>query len=511
MGIISKCGLTLLACLIVGEVAFVRRAIAEDAATPTTQLTEDQVLRQVAEVMWSAVDVVQQHHISPPSRKSLLGALAKPILKAEDLQHGVDYDEYAPRERFIADFVENWRQDPRVKVRSVAEFLRMTAEVIPQQIRIVPAHEYNVETQIQNNRYVGIGVTLGPPNDTRIRFMRIMAGGAAERAGLIDGETVLEVDGRDTFDVPTDYVVTNWIRGQQGTQVTLKLAPNGRLPQREVTLTRSVVRVNSVSRDESREHPTEAIGYLSVGISASTLQELREAEVRLRATGVKVLVLDFRSGRPSVDFHLARLLADSLLDGGTMWTWQDRSGERHVETADRECLFRGMPLVVIVNYHLDATGAHIAAALQDAGRATIVGEAPFAGGTIVNAFPICDGQYYAMLESARLYRSRTDQTWPLRPDEEVDPSRTEMGVLSPTMNAFFNQRGVEPGSETVSALFPTNVTLIEVFSRLVPRTIAPGWPAPAGAARGHEVDVAARRVALRLLKQLDDRVVEAAK
>lgn len=514
MGIFSKCGLTLLACLIASEVAFVRLAIAEEATTPTTQLTEDQVVRQVAEVMWSAIDVVQQHHISPPSRKSLLGAVVKPIPSAKDLQQGSNYSEHTPREQFIADFIENWGQVPQAKVPSVAEFLRMTADVIPEQIRIVPAHEYNVETQMQNNRYVGIGVTLGRRDDSRIKFMQILAGGAADRAGLINDETVLEVDGRDTLNVPVDHVLTNWLRGAQGTQVTLKLAPNGRLPQREVTLTRSVIRVDSVlgfdgssvSRSQLRENHTEPICYLRVGTSASTLQELRDAEIRLRAAGMKVLIMDFRSPRRSGDFHLARLLADGLLDGGTMWTWQDRTGERHVETADRECLFRGIPLVVIVDSDVDATAAHVAAALQDAGRATIVGEAPTAGGVIVNAFPICDGQYYVMLESAKLFRSRADRTWPLCPDEQVAMSIEAIAASTVKMNAFFIQRGVEPESQSVSALFPTNMTLKESVIRLVPGSMIPGLPRP----MGQQADQAARKVALRLLKQIDERQLEAA-
>jgi C-terminal processing protease CtpA/Prc len=215
--------------------------------------------------------------------------------------------------------------------------------------------------------------------------------------------------------------------------------------------------------------------------------------------------MDFRSPRRSGDFHLARLLADGLLDGGTMWTWQDRSGQPHVETADRECLFRGIPLVVIVDSDVDATAAHVAAALQDAGRATIVGEAPTAGGVIVNAFPCCDGQYYVMLESAKLFRSRADRTWPLCPDEQVDMSVKALNASMVKMNAFFNQRGVEPGSQSVSALFPTNMTLKESVSRLVPSSLIPGLPRP----MGQQANDAARKVALRLLKQLDELQLEA--
>jgi len=337
---------------------------------------------------------------------------------------------------------------------------------------------------------VGLGVSLSIDNQSRIAmFPRVLPGGAAERGGLRDGVQILEVDGRSTRDVALSTLL-DWLRGTAGSEVTLKIAEEGSTTERDVTLTRGVVRFDSVfgmdrtpvSRASFRFDPSEPIGELVVAsITGSTLQELRDAEVRLRADGIRVLVLDFQGGERSDDFHQARLLADGLLDGGTLWHRHERDAEPRAETADRECLFRSLPLVVVVGPHTGHAHAAIAAALQDAGRAVIVGQSPSFDGAVATGVPLADEQHVLWMHTARLTRSRADQTWPLKPDYPVrlrgamTPAERDaliakhQSIMHQGVQAwkkFTRQDGaVFDQDGSVSALFPQNLTQDEITLR----------------------------------------------
>jgi carboxyl-terminal processing protease len=464
----------------------------EAGAEQPSAVVDNESPSHLAEVTWLLLETINQQHISPPSRESLMAGVVTAVAEG----HRRNLQDSAAKlmacqsqDEFTSAFVELWhsyqhQENPR------STYLFAFSASMPIVIRVVSSADYNVQEQLQNNRYVGLGVNAGRiANEGPLGFHRIVPGGAADRAGLVDGETVLEVDGHDTSNVPVDKVISDWLRGPAGSQVTLKLGPIANRPTRSVTLTRSVVRIDSVtgrngtsvSRGEFRDWPAVPIGHLRVGIKGSTLQELRDAEIRLRADGIRVLILDFRTGDSSIDFHHAGIVADGLLDGGLMWSWQNRDGQRHEEIADRECLFRDLPLIVMVNKLTSPTQLAVAAALQDHGRAVVVGEQARRGGFILTSIPFADGRYYAMMETTRLIRPHTDRAWPLAPDYPTEDLvaaetlKTRMAQHSRSLaransrtvpNPFYVQRGVESGASWVSALFPANLDEIEILRRI---------------------------------------------
>jgi hypothetical protein len=237
-----------------------------------------------------------------------------------------------------------------------------------------------------------------------------------------------------------------------------------------------------VSQASFRYDPSEPVADLVVtGITGSTLQELRTAEVRLRADGIRALILDFQHSERSDDFHQARLVADGLLDGGTLWHWHERGAEPRRESADRECLFRGMRLVVVVSQQTGPAHAAIAAALQDAGRAVIVGHSPGFDGTVATGIPLQDEQHVLWMNTARLTRARADRTWPLMPDHPIrsmiDTAHAMKGRTMLTPQTIYvpsaqatpqivrrNFANLSP-DDSVSALFPQNLTDHEIGFR----------------------------------------------
>src|SRR5262249_35822359 len=153
---------------------------------------------------------------------------------------------------------------------------------------------------------------------------------------------------------------------------------------RTYKMTRAVVPFDSLagyrrlSEDEWDYRPDAEtpVAYVRVdALRISTLQELRQLEPRLRAKGFRALILDMRFSNGDGMVRNAALFADGLLDGGLMWTARGADeNSRQEYRADRECLFRDWPIALLINDTLDRQQALVAAALQDNGRAVLVGE-----------------------------------------------------------------------------------------------------------------------------------------
>jgi C-terminal processing protease CtpA/Prc len=187
----------------------------------------------------------------------------------------------------------------------------------------------------------------------------------------------------------------------------------GESKTRLLPMTRSIIPITSVhgyrrTGEESWSYlpdPKSPIGYLSIDeIKASTLLELRKIEPLVRAEGVKALVLDFRFSTGQ-DIRHAALVADCFLDGGVMWRVRDNHGRMKEDKADRDCLFRDLPMVVLVGEHTGSLGAIVAAALQDRGRAIIVGDMPRAELFVTSLIHLPEDRGAVLLRTGRVERS----------------------------------------------------------------------------------------------------------
>jgi hypothetical protein len=116
------------------------------------------------------------------------------------------------------------------------------------------------------------------------------------------------------------------------------------------------------------------IGYVKIRqVNGSAAHELRRLERQFRADGISAVILDLRS-TSSHDVHQALLLADALMDGGTIGRVRLSNGHVQEFHADRECLFRDWPLAVLIDRTTSGGGEWIAAALQDNRACVMFGE-----------------------------------------------------------------------------------------------------------------------------------------
>lgn len=394
---------------------------------------------------WAIIDLAATQHLQPPARDEVIVAGAKAMLLAakqappDDLGRRAAAVQSAAQ---LAGFLNGlWPKGADVPPRQnfEASFLAAVLARIPGEAKVVPTPDQKIAEQISGNRYVGIGIQIGVnKEEDRPQVQVAMRRGAARAAGIKAGDLILQVDGKDTKGVPLPKIV-DWLRAEEGTTVTLLVRQPGAAEPRTYKMTRAVVPFDSLAgyrrtaEDRWDYHAAagEPIAYVRIdSVRSSTLHELRQVERTLKADGYRAVVLDLRTAHGSGLIQHAALVADGLLDGGLLWRAHSGAGAEPVEYhADRDCLFRGWPMAVLISENVDQNDALVAAALQDNGRAVLVGQPTKTDGYLNSLIPLPDGKGNLVLRTGRLERAAKDRGWPLKPDHEAPLTPEQQAAL----------------------------------------------------------------------------------
>jgi carboxyl-terminal processing protease len=275
--------------------------------------------------------------------------------------------------------------------------------------------QYEVLT---GNRYEGTGIQIRmDPKEKLAQIVVPFPGGPARKAGARPGDLILEVNDQSMAGKSLGEYVRR-LQGEAGTEVSMTVRQPGESKTRRLPMIRSVVPFTSVhgyrrTGEESWSFRLDAeagVGYLSVSdLKSSTMLELRKIEPLVREQGVRALVLDLRFTL-GTEIRYATLVADGLLDGGVLWRVRDAHGKVKEYKADRDCLFRDMPMAVLVDEHTGQMGDLMAAALQDRKRAVLVGEPTARNLTVSGLVPLPEGQGALILRTGTVERmARADK------------------------------------------------------------------------------------------------------
>jgi carboxyl-terminal processing protease len=374
----------------------------------------------LADRVLAVIDAVMDYHFEPPTRQEMiLGAIYAVNVKAgapqpARLAHRVSA--LTTPEQFASLLAETWPQSPSKSDTAQdleAALFDGLLRSVPGGASLISAKELKVQQQLAGNLYVGIHIALSYDDKLkRATIGEVFEGGPAYRAGLRKGDIFEEIDGVSTEGMTLRDVVDR-LRGEEGTDVVIQFhkadskepqtvkVTRGRLPQATVT----GVRQRPGGGWDVLLEGEGPVGYLSFKqISGSTPQELRVLARQLEDEGARALVLDLRK-TGSAQLHPTVLLADSLLDSGTIG--RVRMVDRVMTyEAEPDALFRGWPLAVLVDQGTAAEAEWLAFALKDNHRAEMMlGGSPIMGrGTLQTAVPLADGAWAVMLPTSRLER-----------------------------------------------------------------------------------------------------------
>ncbi|MGO9178974.1 MAG: S41 family peptidase [Candidatus Limnocylindrales bacterium] len=243
-----------------------------------------------------------------------------------------------------------------------------------------------VETDELAGSYGSVGIKLDESGEIPL-VSAVLAHGPADRAGVRTGDRIIEIDGRSTLGVSDDDLVQA-LSGPAGSEVTLTVERAGANEPIVITVTRGVVTVPAV--DWSMV-PGSSVALVRLGFfSDGTADELARTLADITASKASGIVLDLR-GNPGGVFNEGVWVASEFLASGTVVQGRDRAGVVRAVPVDRAVVDPKIPLVVLVDGGTASTAEVVASALQDAGRAKLVGETTFGTGTLLTDFGLDDG------------------------------------------------------------------------------------------------------------------------
>lgn len=253
---------------------------------------------------------------------------------------------------------------------------------------------------LTSGKYGGIGVSIGMANG-KVIITGVIDGYSAQRQGLRIGDQILKVDSTEVSTLKLDQI-SNLVRGEAGTQVTLTIKREGEEKPFEVVLVRSEVRLKSVSFYGVVD---SSIGFIKLDqFSRGSGAEVKDALVDLMArTQLKGLVLDLRNN-PGGLLEAAVHIAELFVPKGSvivMTKGRDPSSDKKY-VSDRDPIAPNLPLVVLVNGNSASASEIVTGALQDLDRAVVVGTNTFGKGLVQTILPLGDNAQLK-ITTARYY------------------------------------------------------------------------------------------------------------
>jgi len=260
--------------------------------------------------------------------------------------------------------------------------------------------EMQVETE---GAFGGLGIEISV-KDGKLTVVSPIEDTPAARAGILAGDVIVMIEGEATRDLELMEAVRR-MRGPKGTQVTIHVMREGLEKPKAYTLVRDVIRIRSV-----RSRRVDGVGVVRIAqFQQATHTEVRKALTELSTEGeLDGLILDLRND-PGGLLDQAVKVADLFLKEGTVVSTRGRDPEQEVVyTARDDGDEPSVPMVVLVNEGTASASEIVAGALQDHGRALILGERTFGKGSVQTILPLSDGS--GLRVTTALYYTPADRS-----------------------------------------------------------------------------------------------------
>ncbi len=248
--------------------------------------------------------------------------------------------------------------------------------------------EYAKLQEDDSGEYAGIGVTVSKDEDTGyVRAVNILEGAPAEKVDIQPDDIIVQIDDHEiTTDDDLDYLVS-LIRGDAGTDVTLKIYRERDKAYHDVTITREIVEYSTVSSFMI----DDKIGYVRITQFIDNTDELfQKAVEELKNEGMQALMIDVRSD-PGGMLTTVVNICDYLLPEGTIVSIKDKTGKVVDEYKSTDGEYLDMPMVVLTNEYSASASEILTSALKEFGAATVVGKNTYGKGIVQSVIPLGDG------------------------------------------------------------------------------------------------------------------------
>ncbi len=244
--------------------------------------------------------------------------------------------------------------------------------------------------------FEGIGIQFNIMNDT-LMVVSVISGGPSEKAGLMAGDRMIEVDGKSIVGIKNDQAF-KLLRGKKGSKVKVGILRPGFKDKYTYEITRGVIPTYTVDVSYMIDKQT---GYIKLNeFGSTTAKEFSNAIQKLKRQGMTQLIVDLR-GNGGGFLDAAVSVCDEFLGNKQKIVSIEGSKERpQVIYASRKGDFEDGKVVILIDDFSASASEIVAGAVQDNDRGTIVGRRSFGKGLVQRQFDLSDNS------SIRLTTSR---------------------------------------------------------------------------------------------------------
>ncbi|HTU21898.1 MAG TPA: S41 family peptidase, partial [Gemmataceae bacterium] len=342
------------------------------------------------------------------------------------------------RERYVVDI------DPDRERKLVEDMINGGLERLDPHSAYITPREYKQFEKQSEGKFGGVGIQVGFDRQNRgLTVISPMPGTPAYEAGVLAGDLIVKIDGKSTDNLRMNEAV-DLIQGEPGQKVILTVLHEGGKEPVDLPITRAIIEVPCVLGDQRKADNLRAwdfmldnqnkIGYIRLtSFSKTASKEMREAVEELQRQGVRGLIVDLRNN-PGGLLKEAREVSDLFLTDGRIVSTKGRNHKEEIYDARPAGTLllpaEKYPMVVLVNKFSASASEIVSAALQDHGRAVIIGERTYGKGSVQNIIEMHQGSDRSALKltTASYWRpsgknihrfpdSKDSDDWGVRPND----------------------------------------------------------------------------------------------
>ncbi len=254
--------------------------------------------------------------------------------------------------------------------------------------------EYQTITEKTSGTYCGIGAYVTQNTETgAIVIVKPIAGGPAEKAGLQAEDIIYAIDGKKVTGEDLSEALAR-VKGEAGTEVKLQIIRSGESDYLDFTLVREEIEDDTVSS----RMLTDEIAYIAVSSFEEVTKEQFEAALKdLQDQGMQALIIDLRDNGGGLLSAAVQML-DQMLPKGLVVYTEDKEGvaEKYYAEDDDEIT---VPVAILVNGNSASASEVFSGAMQDEGKAKLIGTTTFGKGIVQTIFDLKDGSALKMTTS----------------------------------------------------------------------------------------------------------------
>ena len=264
---------------------------------------------------------------------------------------------------------------------------QILSELDPHSVYIA-AKDVQIANDDLKGSFSGVGIEFTIRKDT-IRVQNVIGNGPAERAGLIAGDKIVEVDDQPFVgkEVTTEEAMHR-LKGPKDTKVKLGIIRYGEKKIRHITVTRGEIPTKSVTASYMIDNHT---GYIKIkNFGENTYPELLIALAKLSQDGFHELIIDLRSNTGGYLASAVQIANEFLPKGKLIVYTEGRKSPRQEYRSDGRGSYQQIPLVVLIDEGSASASEILAGAIQDNDRGTIIGRRSFGKGLVQQPIEFSD-------------------------------------------------------------------------------------------------------------------------